>query len=225
MTATKQNGPFPRIRRIFFAGILTVLPLTLTVMVFVWLVDYIKTFLGPTSAFGNFMESFGLRFVSSEQSAYLLGLVAVIGLVFLLGALVEAGMRNRLQILTDSILNRVPLVRSVYNALSKIVRMFDDNEQTDLKSMQAIMCYFGGDKNGSGVLALLTSPETIVQNDIEYYTVLIPTAPVPVGGAILFVPVDWVETVDINFEGLLNIYMSMGVTSPDYFNTVKTPAT
>ena len=225
MTTTEKKGPFPRIRRIFLAGLLTVLPLALTVMVFVWLVEYIQIFLGPSSMFGQFMESFGLRFVSSQQGAYLLGLVVMVSLVFLLGALVEAGMRNRLQLLTDNILNRVPLVRSVYNALSKIFRMFDEGDQTDLKSMQAIMCYFGGDKNGSGVLALLTSPETIIQNGIEYYTVLIPTAPVPVGGAILFVPVDWVETVDFKFEGLLNIYMSMGVTSPDYFNTVTSPAT
>ncbi len=46
---------------------------------------------------------------------------------------------------------------------------------------------------------------------------MIPTAPVPFGGAILYIPVEWVETADIAFDGLLNIYMSMGVTSSDYF--------
>lgn len=57
---------------------------------------------------------------------------------------------------------------------------------------------------------------------MDYYSIMIPTAPVPFGGAILFVPVDWVEHVEIEFDGLLNIYMSMGITSPDYFN--KPPA-
>ncbi len=224
MTQSDTTGPLPKLRRIFIAGILTVLPLTLTVMVIVWLVEYVQKFLGPSSSFGQFMESIGLQFVTSVTSAYLLGLLLIIGLIFVLGALVEAGMRNRLQNLTDSILNRVPFVRSVYNALTKIVRMFDGDDQADLKSMQAIMCYFGGNKQGSGVLALLTSPQTIKKNGIEYYSVLIPTAPVPVGGAILFVPVDWVETVDFKFDGLLNIYMSMGVTSPEYFNKPPAPA-
>jgi uncharacterized membrane protein len=46
--------------------------------------------------------------------------------------------------------------------------------------------------------------------------VLIPTAPVPFGGAILYVPVDWVEPLDVAFDEMFNIYMSMGATSSDY---------
>ena len=133
-------------------------------------------------------------------------------------------MRNRLQLIIDTILKRVPLIGSVYNTLSKLIRMFDKSDEADLKSMQAVMCFFGGNKSGTGVLALLTSPETITQNGTEYYSIMIPTAPVPVGGAILFMPVDWVEHVDIEFEGLLNIYMSMGITSPDFFNKAGKPA-
>jgi len=76
------------------------------------------------------------------------------------------------------------------------------------------MCFFGEKEGGTGVLALLTSPEKINMNGVDYFSIMIPTAPVPFGGAILFVPVDWVEHVDIEFDGLLNIYMSMGITSP-----------
>ena len=223
MTSTTKSGPFPKIRTTFLAGLLAALPVALTVMVIVWLVEYAQRFLGPSSVFGNFMEIVGLRFVSSETNAYLFGLVAVIVLLYLLGAIVEAGMRNRLQLIIDTILKRVPLIGTVYNTLSKLTRMFDKSDGADFKSMQAVMCFFGGKKDGSAVLALLTSSETIIQNGTEYYSIMIPTAPVPVGGAIVFMPVDWVEKVDFEFEGLLNIYMSMGITSPDYFNkTAKT---
>jgi uncharacterized membrane protein len=47
---------------------------------------------------------------------------------------------------------------------------------------------------------------------------MIPTSPVPIGGAILYVPVDWVQKVDFGIDGLVNIYVSMGVTGPDYLN-------
>ena len=224
MTASNRPGSFPRIRRTFLAGLLAALPLALTITVIVWLVEYIQLFLGPNSAFGQFMESFGLKFVSSEISAYFLGIISVLLIIYLLGVFVEAGMKNRWQALIDGILNRVPLVRKVYNAINKLVLMFDTKDQADIKSMGAVMCFFGGRGGGTGVLALLTSPEKINQHGVDYYSIMIPTAPVPFGGAILFVPVDWVEHVDIGFDGLLNIYMSMGITSPDYFNQHKTGA-
>jgi uncharacterized membrane protein len=171
------------------------------------------------------MEFLGLKFVSSEISAYLLGVLAVLLLVYLLGVIVEAGLKNRCQALIDGVLNRVPLVGRVYKALNKMISMFDTRDQADIKSMGAVMCFFGGKEGSTGVLALLTSSEKINMNGVDYYSIMIPTAPVPFGGAILFVPLDWVVHVDIEFDGLLNIYMSMGITSPEYFNQPKTSRT
>ena len=47
---------------------------------------------------------------------------------------------------------------------------------------------------------MMPSSDRIQMNGQMYYGVLIPTAPVPFGGAILYVPVDWVEPVDIATE-------------------------
>jgi uncharacterized membrane protein len=44
--------------------------------------------------------------------------------------------------------------------------------------------------------------------------VLIPTAPVPFGGALLYVPMSWVRPANIGVETLTAIYVSMGITSP-----------
>lgn len=35
----------------------------------------------------------------------------------------------------------------------------------------------------------------------------------PLGGAVLYVSVDWVEPIDITFNQLVDIYMSMGAIS------------
>jgi uncharacterized membrane protein len=43
--------------------------------------------------------------------------------------------------------------------------------------------------------------------------VLVPTAPVPVGGALVYVPEAWVSPADVGMDGLTSIYVSMGVTS------------
>lgn len=48
---------------------------------------------------------------------------------------------------------------------------------------------------------------------------MISTAPVPFGRAILYVPVDCVEPVDMAVDELVNVYMSMGAISHDYIKT------
>ena len=185
--------------------------------------EFFHRFLGPDSGFGTMLESIGLKFVASEAVAYVIGVIVTLGLIYFFGVLVEAGMKNRWHALVDRVMDRVPLVKTIYNALKKLMRMFDLQEQTDLEAMSSVMCHFGG-KGGTAVLALMPSAEKIQLHGREYYGVLIPTAPVPFGGAILYVPVDWVEPVDLAFDELLNVYMSMGATSAEYLRpAVATP--
>ena len=48
---------------------------------------------------------------------------------------------------------------------------------------------------------------------------IVPTAPVPVGGALIYVPEDWVRPADVGVEALTSIYVSMGVTSSQHLGT------
>ena len=219
MTSTADHKPsiLRRILRPFLSGLLAALPLALTLAILFWLVEFVHRVLGPDSSFGMMLRSIGLKFAASDLLAYLLGVVATLALIYFLGLLVEAGMKNRWNALVDNIMNRVPLVSKVYNALKKLVRMFELTDQPELKAMSTVMCHFGG-KGGTAVLALMPSPERIRMHEREYYGVLIPTAPVPFGGAILYVPAEWVEPMDMAFDELFNVYMSMGATSTDYLH-------
>ncbi len=223
MNTTKGEKPglLGHISRTFLAGLLAALPLALTLVVFFWFVEYIHRFLGPKSAFGKMLGSIGLRFVTSEIAAYLIGVIFTLALIYFLGLLVEAGMKNRWHTLVGSVIDRVPLVRSIYTTLNKLMGVLELKDEAELKAMSAVMCHFGG-KGGTAVLALMPSPERIHRHGQDYYCVLIPTAPVPFGGAILYVPVDWVEPVDMAFDELFNVYMSMGVTSADYLRPETT---
>jgi uncharacterized membrane protein len=214
MTSEKP-GVLRHISRTFLAGLLAALPLTLTLAVIVWLVEFIHRFMGPGSALGRMLRSIGLKFSTSELVAYLIGIVMTLTLIYFLGVLVEAGMKHRWSTLVDSTMDRVPLVRSIYSALKRLMQMFEARDPSELKAMKPVMCHFGG-KGGTAVLALMPSPERIRLGEQDYYGVLIPTAPVPFGGAILYVPVDWVEPLDVAFDEMFNIYMSMGATSSDY---------
>jgi len=206
---------FQHFSKTFLAGLLTTLPIILTIVVLYWMVFYIHKFLGPESLIGEFLSSIGLQFARSEVVAYLLGITLTIGLIYLLGLLSTHILKGRILRWLGMVLNRIPLVGKLYSAIQKLISIFDQQEQTDLKAMSAVMCHFG-DENSTAMLALLPSPKTVMIKGRAHYGVLIPTAPVPFGGAIIYIPAEKVEHVDMAFDELLNVYMSMGATSSEY---------
>ena len=50
----------------------------------------------------------------------------------------------------------------------------------------------------------------------DYRVVMIPTAPIPFGGAIMCVPAAWVKKMDCGIDGLFNIYLSMGANIKEF---------
>jgi uncharacterized membrane protein len=182
-----------------------------------WVVEFLRGFLGPKSFFGRLLEKIGLNFVTTNWAAYLIGLAATLTLIYFLGVLVEAGMKNRWHALIDGVMQRLPLVRTIYNAAKRLIGMLGRQDNADLKTMSPVICHFGG-AGGTAVLALMPSSEVISINGRDHHAVMIPTAPVPFGGALLFLPVEWVEPANFAVDGLVDVYMSMGVTSADYLN-------
>jgi len=52
--------------------------------------------------------------------------------------------------------------------------------------------------------------------------VMIPTAPIPFGGGMVFIPIDQVKLIDMSVDNFISIYVSMGVTVPEFMREVKT---
>jgi uncharacterized membrane protein len=212
-----MNNLFRAPIRTFVAGLLAILPLVLTVAVIVWVASLVDQFIGPHSAMGRLLVSIGLTIVETKIAAYLIGIVFVLSAVYVLGLLVEVGLQRRLQVFVDSGLRRIPLVGSVYNLAHRFVGMLERKEETDLKTMSPVWCFFGGE-GGAAVLALLPTPETILLGGHNCHVVLVPTAPVPFGGGLFFVPVEWIKPASFGVEGLTSIYVSMGISAPQYFS-------
>jgi uncharacterized membrane protein len=96
-----------------------------------------------------------------------------------------------------------------------MVGLFRPGQADGLRSMRPVWCHFGG-PGGASVLALLSSPQVVEVAGRRCLAVLVPTAPVPVGGGLLYVPEDWVSPARISIEALTSLYVSMGVTSPQH---------
>jgi uncharacterized membrane protein len=209
--------------RTFIAGFLVLLPPAVTIAVIVWVGSLIFAYLGPDSAIGRILLSIGFNFSKSPIIAYALGAVVVVGLIYLLGLAVESRLESRIRSLIDALMQRIPFVGNLYDVSKRFVAIMDRRDQEGLKSMSPVWCFFGGD-GGAGVLGLLPMPKPIMIGGERYYVVLVPSAPVPVGGALVYVPAAWVKPADIGVETLMSIYVSMGVVSPAIVDTAREPA-
>ena len=199
--------------RTFLAGFLVLLPLAVTIAVIVWVGSLIVSYFGPNSAIGRILISIGFNFSDSPVVAYALGAVVVVGLIYLLGVLVESRLESRIRHLIDSLMRRIPFVRNLYDVTQRFVAIMDRKDQDGLRSMSPIWCFFGGE-GGAAVLGLLPMPKPILVDGEPYHVILVPSAPVPVGGALIYVPAAWVKPANVGVETLMSIYVSMGVTSP-----------
>ena len=202
-----------RILRIFLSGVLALLPIVVTVVVTAWLARLVADYAGPGSFFGDLITSLGLNISPVSRTAYFIGLGIILGVIFLLGLLVESGLRSWISNSFDWFMMRIPLVSNVYDLSKRFVAIMDRSEGDTLKGMRPVWCFFGGEGNAA-VLALMPSHEPVAIGEHSYVPVLVPSAPVPLGGALIYVPEDWVKPAEGGVERLMNVYVSMGVTPP-----------
>jgi uncharacterized membrane protein len=202
-----------RLSRILIAGIFALLPIVVTVFVTVWVANFIRDWVGPDSVTGQFLISMGLNISTSAITAYFLGLTILVAGILALGLVVESNLRPWLEGLFDGLMRRIPIVSNVYDLSKRFVSIVDRSGADDIKSMVPVWCCFGGDK-GAAALALMPSPEPVMIGSQEYFAVLLPSAPVPVGGALIYVPADWIKPAEGGIERLMSVYVSMGVTPP-----------
>ncbi|WP_220486627.1 MULTISPECIES: DUF502 domain-containing protein [unclassified Luteimonas] len=196
----------------WLTGLLAVLPLVLTVVLLGWAVGIVNRFIGPSSLFGRSFTVFGDWFAAHPLLAYLFGTLLVLVAIYVLGLLVQSRLKAPMKALLDGTMRRIPLVGSVYALADRFVSVIGDRQEADIAAMSPVWCFFGGD--GVAVLGLLPNPEPVHIDGRIYLTVLVPTAPIPVGGGLLYVPAEWVKPADFGIDTLTSVYLSMGITLP-----------
>jgi uncharacterized membrane protein len=207
--------------RLFATGLLAALPLAATLLVLWWLIALLLEWVGPGSGFGHMLRAIGFGVTGSGLVGYLVGMALTVAGLVLLGALVERGLERGVARVIDAVLRRIPLVRTVWDLAQRMVGLLQQRDADGARSMSPVWCHFGGpardgEPGGVTVLGLLSSPQAVMVGGRPCLPVLVPTAPVPIGGGLLYVPAEWVTPASLGMEALTSIYVSMGVTSSQH---------
>lgn len=142
-----------------------------------------------------------------------MGAVLAIIVVLLTGALVANFLGRKLIAMGESVLERIPLVRSVYSAVKQVIETFVSQ---DSRSFRKVVLVEYPRKECWSLAFLAGSPVGEVQDKTaqNVLTVFVPTAPNPTSGFVIMVPEDEVIALDMSVEEGFRMVISLGVVTP-----------
>lgn len=205
----------------FLTGLAFLGPLLLTAIVLAWVFGQLIGFVGPDSMVGHALTAGGRLFVGERAHplfSFMFGVLLVLGFVTALGLLVQNRARKVLEDWVDGMVGRVPFLGNVYRPVAQLLRSMGGDRSGQMAAMGVCRIEFGG---GVETIAFLASAETFDIGGGPARLVLVPTAPIPVGGALLMVAAHKVHVIpDMKFDDLAKLYLTMGMTPPENMHTV-----
>lgn len=202
------------LRRAFSKGLIISLPLLITVVVFIFVVNFVAGLLDP--AVIVLRETVGAAEGLPDLVNAGLALAILTLLVLLVGISAESGPGNgRLEHGLESAMEDVPGLGSVYTSVEEISEMVIDSDTESFREVKVIEY----PSEGTYALGFLTAGSTGVVGDAtgedEMVTVFVPMAPNPMGGFLIHVPTDRAYDVDLTVEEGIQTVLSTGVTLED----------
>ena len=186
------------IGRIFLTGLLTVLPIVVTIYFTVWMLTVLERFFGKQIMF----------LVPDEWYRTGMGLLVAIGVVFAVGVLMHGYLFRRLFAVLERVMLEIPLVRSVYTAMRDLLGMFADHKD---EALQVVAINLPGKMRVLGFITradFSDAPAGVAQpGEVAVY---LPMS-YQLGGYTVFVPKDSVTPIDMSREDAMKFILTAGL--------------
>jgi len=195
--------------RIFLAGLLVVVPFAITVWV-LWTVGLWLDGLGVNLALKPVWDLLGLHEKWPLTNIHGVGAVVLLVAVYLVGLLMRFWLFRRALGLMDAIFQRIPGVKTIYQSVRDLMRLFDTESS---KSMGRVVEYR---QPGSqlGVLGILTNEQPDGADGEDTAAVYFPFAYM-IGGPVAFVPKAHLRDVDMPVEKALRLSATAHIASDE----------
>jgi uncharacterized membrane protein len=192
------------VKKYFITGLLIWLPLAITI----WVIRFI------VNSMDAVIPQWMIPSVVANWHIPGSGLVAAALLVFITGVLAANFIGERLVGWWELLLNRIPIVRSIYSSVKQVSdTILSPNGQAFRK---AVLVQYP--RAGSWTIGFLTgSPGNGVAEHLpgEHVSIYVPTTPNPTSGFFLMLPKNDVIELDMSVDAALKYIVSMGVVAPN----------
>ena len=199
----KKRSILARIRNNFIAGIVVLIPIGITVYLTIFLVSISSKIL-PKEINPNNYLLYDIPGVEIITAVILITFIGWLSLSFL---------GKKLLIIFNSILNKIPILRTIYSAILQMTETFTN---TDKEKKNVVLIEYP--RKGSWAVGFATkdnSGEISRKTGKKLVNVFVPTTPNPTSGFLLMFPKDEVIYLDLTFEEASKFIVSAGTSNPD----------
>ena len=212
----RRRGLLARFRANFLTGLVVVAPVGLTLWliwtVTGWIDGWVLPFVPAT-----YQPDRLLRDIFGEHTAInVRGVGVVVFLLFtvVVGWIAKGLMGRSLIAWGESLVDRMPVVRSIYNGVKQVAETVFN--QTEAKFDRACMIEYPRPGIWAiGFVSTVAKGEILARlPDDEVMTVFLPTTPNPTSGFLLYVPKRDVTILDMSVEDAAKLVISAGLVYP-----------
>ena len=198
----KKRSIFARIRNYFIAGVVVLIPISITVYLTLFLVSISSKIL-PKELNPNYYLPYSVPGLEIIISVIIITLIGWLSLSFI---------GKRLLDIFNNVLKRIPILRTIYSAIGQMTETFTSTEA--VKKNVVLVEY---PKKGTWAVGFATkenSGEISDKAKRKLINVFVPTTPNPTSGFLLMFPKEEVIYLDLTFEEASKFIISAGTSNP-----------
>jgi uncharacterized membrane protein len=202
--------------RYFITGILTIIPIWITILVFQFLFTQLSRIGTPgVQKLATLFQDPPPAWILAEDSWFLAALAAIFTLlvIYLIGWMAHQFIGRQLLNAFDAIMNRLPFIQTVYGSTKKLLGVL---QQKPGETQRVVLIDFPSPemKTVGFVTQVLTDDNT----GQKVAAVYVPTTPNPTSGYLEIVPLDRIISTNWTMDQAMTFIISGGAVAPDNFN-------
>ncbi len=194
-------------RNIFLEGLVVLMPLSLSIYVIYLLISWTRARLAFTLHMlpPQFQDVFWVKILLEIAV-----IILIVLFIYFMGWLTSTFIGKAFGRFIESIINRLPIINSLYRALKQLFKTFVSYQ--DNQYSKAVLIQYP--HPNIWAIAFLTSEAPLKlspEKKNDYYTVFMPSTPNPTTGFFMIVAKKDVIVLDISIEEAIKVIMSGGL--------------
>ncbi|MBU2982367.1 DUF502 domain-containing protein [Lentibacter algarum] len=223
-SSKKRGGLFSNLRSSFLTGLIVIAPIAFTIWLLWSFIGWVDGFVLPFVPRSYQPEELLNRWLGRDRNTEEwivvnirgVGVVVFLTFTIFVGYLAKGLMGRSLLAYAETLLERVPVVRTIYNAVKQIAEtVFTQSERSFEKA-----CLIEYPRKGIWAIGFIS---TTAKGEIkakahtggELMSIFLPTTPNPTSGFLLFLPKSDVIELDMTVEDAAKLVISAGLVYPN----------
>ena len=199
----KKRSIFTKIRNYFIAGVVVLIPIGITIYLTI-LITSVSSKILPKEINPNHYLPYNIPGLEIIITLFLITFIGWLSLSFI---------GKRLLNLFNTVLKRIPILRTIYSAILQMTETFTKN---DNKKKNVVLVEYP--RKGTWAVGFATkenSGEITNKLNKKLINVFVPTTPNPTSGFLLMFPKEEVVYLDLSFEEASKFIVSAGTSNPN----------